>query len=74
MIIQYKLILFDEVEINVDLFNAYNYGEKVQVEYRIDILQPVSKIIYLINDENSPSYQEYKSYIRDKNIDKIINI
>jgi len=56
------------------LFNAYNYGEKVQVEYRIDILQPVSKIIYLINDENSPSYQEYKSYIRDKNIDKIINI
>lgn len=74
-----RLCLFNHIDINIDnidLSESINPGDlqsTIKVEHRFGFRVGDTKLIFVIEDENSESYKQYKSLQRDIKIDNIIN-
>jgi hypothetical protein len=74
-----RLCLFNLVDINfnnIDLSDSINPGDlqpTVKIEYTFGFSVRDTKLIFVIENENSESYKHYKSLQRDIKIDNIIN-
>jgi len=74
-----RLCLFNTVDINVDNFDlkeiipAMSITPRLMIEYNFDFLVSDSKLIFVIEDENSEAYKQYKSLQRDIKIDNILD-
>lgn len=74
-----RLCLFNTVDINVDGFDlkevipAMSITPRLTIEYNFDFLVSDSKLIFVIEDENSEAYKQYKSLQRDIKIDNILD-
>lgn len=75
-----RICLFNQVEFNIGKMKAYeapNIGSlapKIVIEYDIDYNVNDSKLIFVIENENSESFRQYTSLQRDVKIDNILNI
>lgn len=63
--------LFDSVSVNIGKIESFEHIHKVS--YICDFRVDDSKLILLIQNENSEAYKKYKTLIRDKKIDNILN-
>lgn len=73
------ICLFDSVSVNIGKIETFLHIEQVgissshRVSYSCDFSVDDSKLILLIQNENSEAYKKYKTLIRDKKIDNILN-
>ena len=73
------ICLFDSVSVNIGKIELCEYVEPIgissrhKVSYICDFRVDDSKLILLIQNENSEAYKKYKTLIRDKKIDNILN-
>jgi hypothetical protein len=65
------ICLFDSVSVNIGKIESFEHIHKVS--YSCDFRVDDSKLILLIQNENSEAYKKYKTLIRDKKIDNILN-
>ena len=65
------ICLFDSVSVNIGKIESFEHIHKVS--YICDFRVDDSKLILLIQNENSEAYKKYKTLIRDKKIDNILN-
>ena len=65
------ICLFDSVSVNIGKIESFEHIHKVSYSY--DFSVDDSKLILLIQNENSEAYKKYKTLIRDKKIDNILN-
>jgi hypothetical protein len=65
------ICLFDSVSVNIGKIESFEHIPKVS--YSCDFRVDDSKLILLIQNENSEAYKKYKTLIRDKKIDNILN-
>jgi hypothetical protein len=74
-----RLCLFNLVDINfnnIDLSDSINPGDlqpTIKIEYTFGFSVRDTKLIFLIENENSESYKHYKSLQRDIKIDNILD-
>lgn len=74
-----RLCLFNTVDINVDGFDlkevipSMSITPRLTIEYNFDFLVSDSKLIFVIENENSEAYKQYKSLQRDIKIDNILD-
>lgn len=74
-----RICLFDEVEFNIGEMKAYettNTGSlapRIVIEYDIDYNVGDSKLIFVIENENSEAFKQYKSLQRDIKIDNVLD-
>lgn len=74
-----RLCLFNDVDINiedVDLVEVINPGDiqsTFKIQYKSDFIVSDSKLIFVIESENSEAYVQYKSLQRDIKIDNILD-
>lgn len=74
-----RLCLFNTVDINVDNFDLkeiipdMSITPRLMIEYNFDFLVSDSKLIFVIEDENSEAYKQYRSLQRDIKIDNILD-
>lgn len=72
--------LFNQVEFNIgkmkayEAHNIYSLSPRIIIEYDIDYSVDDSKLIFVIENENSESFRQLKIYQRDEKIDNILNI
>jgi hypothetical protein len=73
------ICLFDSVSVNIGKIESFEHIEPIGISYRhkvsysCDFRVDDSKLILLIQNENSEAYKKYKTLIRDKKIDNILN-
>jgi len=72
------ICLFDSVSVNIGKIESFEHIETLfrkrhKVSYSCDFRVDDSKLILLIQNENSEAYKKYKTLIRDKKIDNILN-
>lgn len=66
-----RICLFNKVELNIkniQLYNAPRMVFDVEFSYKVND----SKVIYIINDENSEAYSKYKQNLREEKINEIL--
>jgi hypothetical protein len=73
-----RICLFNQVEFNIGEMKAYDstpgsLAPKIIIEYNIDYNVVDSKLIFVIEDETSEAYFQYKSLQRDIKIDNILD-
>lgn len=72
-----RICMFKEVYYNIGDIKSYmsnsQYAPQFVVEYEISYNVGDSKLIFVIEDENSEAFNQYKSLQRDIKINKIIN-
>jgi hypothetical protein len=74
-----RICLFNEVEFNIGEMKAYETAypgsliPRIVIEYDIDYNVNDSKLIFVIEDETSEAFKQYKSLNRDIKIDNILN-
>jgi hypothetical protein len=74
-----RICLFNEVEFNIGEMKAYettqigSLAPKIVIEYNVDYNVGDSKLIFVIENENSEAYKQYKSLQRDIKIDNILD-
>jgi hypothetical protein len=74
-----RICLFNQVEFNIGEMKAYettqigSLAPKIVIEYNVDYNVGDSKLIFVIENENSESYKQYKSLQRDIKIDNILD-
>ena len=74
-----RLCLFNTVDINFDNFDlkeiipAMSITPRLMIEYNFDFLVSDSKLIFVIEGENSEAYKQYKSLQRDIKIDNVLD-
>ena len=73
-----RICLFNEVEFNIGEMKAYETtnglrGPRIVIEYDIDYNVGDSKLIFVIENENSEAFKQYKSLQRDIKIDNILD-
>ncbi len=73
-----RICLFDEVEFNIGEMKAMetyqgSMAPRILIEYNIDYNVNDSKLIFVIEDEKSEAYLQYKSLQRDIKIDNILD-
>jgi hypothetical protein len=74
-----RICLFNEVEFNIGEMKAYettqigSLAPKIVIEYNVDYNVGDSKLIFVIENENSESYKQYKSLQRGIKIDNILD-
>lgn len=74
-----RICLFNNVEFNIGEMSAYedtqpgSVSPRVIIEYKIAYKTNDSKLIFVIEDENSEAYIQYKSLQRDIKIDNILD-
>jgi len=75
-----RICLFNGVEFNLGEMKAYetlppgSMAPKIVIEYNIDYNAGDSKLIFVIENENSEAYKQHKSLQRDIKIDNILDI
>lgn len=71
----YKISLFNEVRLNINDVNIDDptLGSRIIFDFKYSLEIGDSKVIYLINDENSEKYSEFKSYSREEKINIILD-
>ena len=72
------IYLFDDVRFNADSFkyeivNEMNFTPKLKITYDFYYETPNSDIVYLFDDEFNKSLPIFKSIIRDKKIDELLD-
>jgi hypothetical protein len=73
------ICLFNEVEFNIGEMKAYettytgSFAPRIVIEYDIDYNVGDSKLIFVIEDETSEAFKQYKSLQRDIKIDDILD-
>lgn len=74
-----RLCLFNTVDVNIDsvdlrevITNA-SLTPRFIIEYKSDFIVSDSKLIFVIENENSEAYNQYKSLQRDIKIDNVLN-
>jgi hypothetical protein len=73
------ICLFNEVEFNIGEMKAYettypgSFAPRIVIEYDIDYNVNDSKLIFVIEDETSEAFKQYKSLQRDIKIDNILD-
>jgi len=74
-----RICLFNEVEFNIGEMKAYetpypgSFAPRIVIEYDIDYNVGDSKLIFVIEDETSEAFKQYKSLQRDIKIDNILD-
>jgi hypothetical protein len=74
-----RICLFNEVEFNIGEMKAYETTQigslvpRIIIEYDIDYNVGDSKLIFVIENEKSEAYMQYKSLQRDIKIDNILD-
>lgn len=72
-----RLCLFNKIEYNIGQIKAHvmkNLNSQIIVEFEVDFIVRDSKLLIVIdNDSSEHSIFEYKSFLRDNKINKIIN-
>jgi hypothetical protein len=74
-----RICLFNQVEFNIGEMKAYetpypgSFAPRIVIEYDIDYNVGDSKLIFVIEDETSESFKQYKSLQRDIKIDNILD-
>ena len=74
-----RICLFNKVEFNIGEMKAYettqigSLAPKIVIEYNVDYNVGDSKLIFVIENENSEAFKQYKSLQRDIKIDNILN-
>jgi hypothetical protein len=74
-----RICLFNEVEFNIGEMRAYettqigSLAPRISIEYDIDYNVGDSKLIFVIENENSEAFKQYKSLQRDIKIDNILD-
>ncbi len=73
-----RICLFNEVEFNIGEMKAMetyqgSMAPRILIEYNIDYNVNDSKLIFVIEDEKSEAYLQYKSLQRDIKIDDILD-
>ena len=74
-----RICLFNEVEFNIGEMKAYettqigSLAPKIIIEYNVDYNVGDSKLIFVIENENSEAFKQYKSLQRDIKIDNILD-
>jgi len=74
-----RICLFNEVEFNIGEMKAYeapypgSFAPRIVIEYDIDYHVGDSKLIFVIENENSEAFKQYKSLQRDIKIDNILD-
>jgi len=74
-----RICLFDEVEFNIGEMKAMEVPyqgsmvPRILIEYNIDYNVNDSKLIFVIEDETSEAFKQYKSLQRDIKIDDILD-
>jgi hypothetical protein len=74
-----RICLFNEVEFNIGEMKAYettqigSLAPKIVIEYNVDYNVGDSKLIFVIENENSEAFKQYKSLQRDIKIDNILD-
>jgi hypothetical protein len=74
-----RICLFNEVEFNIGEMKAYetpypgSFAPRIVIEYDIDYNVGDSKLIFVIEDETSEAFKQYKYLQRDIKIDNILD-
>jgi len=74
-----RLCLFNEVDINIEDVDLVEFIDPVdaqstfKIQYKSDFIVNDSKLIFVIENENSEAYIQYKSLQRDIKIDNILD-
>jgi len=74
-----RICLFNQVEFNIGEMKAYetpypgSLAPRIVIEYDIDYNVNDSKLIFVIEDETSEAFKQYKSLQRDIKIDDILD-
>jgi hypothetical protein len=72
-----RICLFNEVEFNIGEMKAYettySLAPRIVIEYDIDYNVVDSKLFFVIENENSEAFKQYKSLQRDIKIDNILD-
>lgn len=74
-----RLCLFNTVDVNIDsvelreVSTSTSLTPRILIEYRSDFIVSDSKLIFVIESENSEAYNQYKSLQRDIKIDNVLN-
>lgn len=74
-----RICLFNEVEVNIEgmmsqqVVNPVTLQTNTLIKYDLSHHVWDSKLIFVIEDENSESFSQYKSLQRDIKIDKVLN-
>ena len=74
-----RLCLFNEVDINiedvniVEVINPGDMHTTFRIQYKSDFIVNDSKLLFVIENENSEAYSQYKSLQRDIKIDNILD-
>ena len=74
-----RICLFDKVQFNIGEMKAYetvqisSISPKIMIEYDIAYSVGDSKLIFVIENENSEAYKQHKSLQRDIKIDNILD-
>jgi hypothetical protein len=74
-----RICLFNQVEFNIGEMKAYetpypgSLAPRIVIEYDIDYNVNDSKLIFVIEDETSEAFKQYKSLQRDIKIDNILD-
>jgi hypothetical protein len=74
-----RICLFNEVEFNIGEMKAYetpypgSLAPRIVIEYDIDYNVGDSKLFFVIENENSEAFKQYKSLQRDIKIDNILD-
>ena len=73
-----RICLFNDVRFNIGEFKAYesfnSMSPGVVIEYKIGYNVGDSKLIFVIEDENSEAFKQYKSLQRDIKIDNVLDV
>lgn len=75
-----RLCLFNQADINYidielkEIVSTASLTQRLQLEYNLDFEVSDSKLIFVIEDENSEAYKQYKSLQRDIKIDNILDV
>jgi hypothetical protein len=72
-----RVCLFNQPEVNVQNFGSsvvggYSFAPRVKIDFDLSHQVGDSKVIYVIEDKNSPAFNHYKSLQRDIKIDKVL--
>lgn len=74
-----RICLFNKVELNIKNIELYNISSVAtfaprmvfEVEFSYEVNE--SKVVYIINDENSEAYSKYKQNLREEKINEILD-
>lgn len=74
-----RICLFNKVDLNIKNIELYNISHEAtfapRIVFEVEFSYKVneSKVVYVINDENSEAYSKYKQNLREEKINEILD-